>query len=48
MTNYIKWLAVRGAPLIGCAAALVIAQHALTSGGQDTPNVAEYLKEARY
>jgi methylthioribose-1-phosphate isomerase len=47
MIGHIKTLAVRGAPMIGCAAALVLAQHACEHGGSDIARLAEHTKEAR-
>lgn len=48
MIGHIKTLAVRGAPMIGCAAALVLAQHVCQHGGSDIARLAEYTKSARY
>lgn len=48
MIGHIKTLAVRGAPMIGCAAALVLAQHVCKYGGADIARLAEHTKSARY
>jgi methylthioribose-1-phosphate isomerase len=49
MYEYISTLAVRGAPLIGCAAALALAVHAVSSwpNSSDIPQKAKYLRAAR-
>jgi methylthioribose-1-phosphate isomerase len=48
MWDYIKTLAVRGAPLIGCAAALALAVHSVNHPNDGKiPEQAEYLRTSR-